>query len=72
MIPIYGMLHIGEEKSGHVGLLKANGQKYGLASSFRITKSITDTITPSKTKTRKTLILRAFLFKEVVPLGIPV
>jgi len=33
-----GMLYILEEKSGHVGLLKANSQKFDLVSSFQITK----------------------------------
>jgi hypothetical protein len=31
------------------------------------TKSITESVTPFKTKTRKTLILRVLRFKEVVP-----
>jgi hypothetical protein len=35
-----------------------------------VTKSITDSVTPFKTKTRKTLILRVLRFKEVVPPGI--
>ncbi|HBE40504.1 MAG TPA: hypothetical protein DDW27_04750 [Bacteroidales bacterium] len=33
-----GMLYIIEEKSGHVGLLRTNGQKFDLVSSFQITK----------------------------------
>jgi len=33
-----GMLYIVEEKSGHVGLLKPDGQKFDLVSSFQITK----------------------------------
>jgi hypothetical protein len=36
----------------------------------QIAKSITETVTPSITKTRKTLILRVLRFKEVVPPGI--
>jgi len=35
-----------------------------------ITKSITESVTPFKTKTRKMLILRVLQFKEVVPPGI--
>ena len=33
-----GMLYIIEEKSGHVGLLKPDSQKFDLVSSFQITK----------------------------------
>lgn len=33
-----GMLYIIEEKSGHVGLLRPNGQKFDLVSSFQLTK----------------------------------
>ncbi len=33
-----GMLYILEEKNGHIGLLKANSQKFDLVSSFQITK----------------------------------